>query len=331
MDQHLAFLEAQRAFIETQEHMIEYGNIQFRELVPVVSDGDEWVRQILFYVSDAVGAAEWATGATTVLPTVEVGREQKSHLIEMGGIGYAYNMEELAAARRLRQNLNGDRAIAARRVSEEFLDNLALNGREDRPGWDSLLTQPVTTVRGNVGIADGAGKLQLWGDNVAAAGSGANDAAKRMWANKTADQIVADINAILTGVWRDTLQIERADTLLLPLDAFSHLTSTRVPDTAMTIFQYIQQANVFTAATNRRLMIRAVRGLEAMGPANDQHGMIAYKRDPMVLKFHLPMPHRFLDSYRAGDTQYRVPGVFRTGGLEIRKPWAIRYAFGIWG
>ena len=57
--------------------------------------------------------------------------------------------------------------------------------------------------------------------------------------------------------------------------------------------------------------------------------MIAYRRDPEVLRFHLPMDHRFGEPMRPAPYYYVVPGMFRTGGLEVRLPGAMRYMDGI--
>jgi hypothetical protein len=57
--------------------------------------------------------------------------------------------------------------------------------------------------------------------------------------------------------------------------------------------------------------------------------MVAYRRNPQVLKLHVPMPHRFLPVYQDGPLNFVVPGVFRLGGLDIRRPKEVRYGDGI--
>jgi hypothetical protein len=37
------------------------------------------------------------------------------------------------------------------------------------------------------------------------------------------------------------------------------------------------------------------------------------------------MPHRFLPVYQDGPLNWKVPGVFRTGGLDVRRPTEMRY------
>ena len=57
--------------------------------------------------------------------------------------------------------------------------------------------------------------------------------------------------------------------------------------------------------------------------------MIAYRRDPRVLKLHIPMVHRFLPVWQTGPITFAIPGIFRTGAVEIRRPGAMVYVDGI--
>jgi hypothetical protein len=41
------------------------------------------------------------------------------------------------------------------------------------------------------------------------------------------------------------------------------------------------------------------------------------------------MPHRFLPVYQDGPTSFEIPGIFRTGGIEVLRPGAFRYLDGI--
>jgi hypothetical protein len=67
-----------------------------------------------------------------------------------------------------------------------------------------------------------------------------------------------------------------------------------------------------------------VLGLDTAG-AGSTTRMIAYKKDPAVLKMHMPMPHHFLPVWQTGPITFDIPGIFRIGGVEIRRPGAVRY------
>jgi hypothetical protein len=119
-----------------------------------------------------------------------------------------------------------------------------------------------------------------------------------------------------------------ANTILLPVDAMTLIATKRIPDTTMTVLDFLINKNVYTLQTGQPLMIRAVRGLETAGTGGSGR-MVAYRRDPSVLKMHIPMPHRFLPVWQTGPMIFEVPGIFRVAGLEVRRPGAVRYLDGI--
>ena len=198
-------------------------------------------------------------------------------------------------------NLNGEDAMAARRAYEEMVDRVALYGDTDK-GFNGLLNNPAVTAAG-VDTGD--------------------------WANSTEDQILADVNKQLLGVGEDTKFTSMADTLLLPYTSMNLLATRRLGDTQMTILEFLRRNNSYTSMTNGApLAISAVRGLETAG-AGETARLIAYRRDPNVVKMHIPMPHRFLPVFQDGPMNFVVPGVFRIGGVDIRRPLEVRYADGL--
>jgi hypothetical protein len=90
----------------------------------------------------------------------------------------------------------------------------------------------------------------------------------------------------------------------------------------------VQQGNAYTALSGNPLMIRTVRGLETAG-AGGVARAIAYRRDPQILKLHLPMPFNFRSPMQVTALRFDVPGIFRTGGVEVRRPKSMQYLDGI--
>jgi hypothetical protein len=311
--QALGFLIEQTSYIEPQVVKILYPNIQYPALIPVDTSAPEWAKSVTFYSTDMVGRAEWFHANAKDIPLADVTREKFEQGIKMAAIGYRYNLEELGQAMMVGVNLSSDRAEAARRAYEEFLDDKLLNGDADVL-WEGLLDNSSVTT-------------------IIAAENTASSANTTLWTGKTGDQVIADVNNALTGVWTNSKQIEMADTVLLsPADLSYIATTPRAADGAsdMSIMDWLMRYNVYTAMTGQPLMVRAVRGLETVGTGGSGR-MIVYRRDPQVLKAHLPMPHRFLPVWQTGPVTFDVPGIFRFGGLEIRRPGAVRYVDGISG
>ena len=299
----LGFLISQTAAIEQQAYQIRYPDIQYPQLVPVDTSASEWARTITYFSMDKTGQAAWFTGASSDVPLADVSRDKYEVTIEMAAIGYGYNLEELGQAMMIPgMNLSADRAAAARRAAEEYIDDIVLNGDSNK-GWTGLINDTSVTKA----------------DAPAASGG-----SSRAWQDKTPDEIIKDVNDALTGVYSDSRQVEMADTMAIPVEAYTDLASRRLTDTSMTVMDYVQRANVYTAQTGQPLTIRTIRGLEDAA-ASSKGRMIAYRRDPQVLRLHLPMPHRFLPVWQTGPMSFVAPGIFRIGGLEIRRPGAVRY------
>lgn len=297
------FLVSQVSVIEPQVYAIRYPDIQYPLLVPVDTSAPEWAKSITFFSSDRVGAADWFHHMAKDIPLADVERSKFEQGIEMAGIGYRYTLEELGQAMMIPNlNITIDRAAAARRAYEEFVDLKVISG-DTQKGWTGLInSDDIVTV---ITVVD-------------------------EWPNKTGDQILLDINNMLSGIYVDSATVEMADTLLLPIASFNYIATTRMGTSGdtRTILEQLMVANVYTAQTGQRLTVRAIRGLETAGVGGVGRA-VAYRRDPQVLKLHLPMPHRFLPVWQTGPITYDVPGIFRLGGLEIRLPKAIRYLDGV--
>jgi hypothetical protein len=302
----LSFLTQQLTIVEPTVYNIQYPDIQYPELVPVDTSGNEWAKSVTFFSQDMTGKADWFHANAKDIPLADITREKFEQGIEMAAIGYRYNLDELATAMQLGIPLTNDKAAAARRAYEEFVDDVAIRGRADK-GWTGLINASGVTVI--TLTADGTGSTPYW-------------------ANKTETQILRDFNSILTGMYLATNRLELADTVLLPDAVLIYLAQTRMSNIEGNLLSWIQKYNVYTLQTGQQLTIRAVRGLESAGSGGVGR-MVAYRRDPQVIKFHLPMPHRFFPVWQTGPLVFDVPGIFRLGGVEVRRPGAIRYADGV--
>lgn len=298
----LAFLISQLAHIESQVNEIVYPDIQYQALIPVDTGAGEFAQTVTYYTSDKFGKAEWLNLNADDIPLA--GTEHSEHSVPIfdGGIGFAYSLKELGLARHLGIDLTADRAAAARRAYEEMVDGVAMLGDATK-GFQGLIN--------NTGITPVPAPTGDWG------GTGV-----------TADEILADVNAAILDVATATNFTSVADTLLLPFDKLNVLATTRLPDTSMTILEFLRQNNTYTAMTGAQLVIRGVRGLDTAGLAGVAR-MVAYRRDPQVLKLHIPKVHTFGAPYMQGPLRVQVPGTFSLGGLDIRRPAEIKYVDGI--
>jgi len=306
--QALSFLTQQAAHIETEVYRIKMPEIQYPGLVFVDTSAGEWAKSVEFMSLETVGKADWFHAQSNDMPRADIAMSKFETTVAMAGIGYGYDLAEIGYAQRVRVDLSAERAIAARRAAEEFMEGVVLIG-DSRKGWLGLINN--TAVTPTTAAADGAGGLTTW-------------------ASKTGDQIARDINNKLSIINSSTLGVEYADTLLLPIDQYNLLSTKRLGTNGemITVMEWIMKYNVYTATTGLPLTIRVVRQLSTAGGSSSAR-MVAYRRDPSVVKLHMPMTHRFLPVWQTGPLRFDVPGIFRTGGVDIRRPGAFAYLDGI--
>jgi hypothetical protein len=302
------FLISQQSIIEPTVYQQRYQEIQYPNLIPVDTSAPEWINSVTYFSMDGVGQAQWFSGKAHDMPNVDLSREKFETGVHMAGIGYGYDLEELGKAQLLGMNLTGDKASLARRVSEEKIDQVAFGGDAVK-GFTGLVN--ATTPTATTAPADGTGSATTF-------------------ASKTPDQVLRDINGQLTGMFTGTLGGEIADTILLPYSVLLDLSTRRIDAVNQTtILEWIERNNIFTRTTGGALTIRGLFGYLDTAGASSTKRMVAYHRSPDVLKMHLPMPFRFLPAWQTGPMRFDVPGVFRLGGVDIKRPKAVRYLDGI--
>lgn len=303
----LNFLVNQAQRIERTVYQTRYAEIQYPNLVPVDTTGPDWVTGVTYYSSDMVGRAHWFHARSDDVPHAEVTREKFETTIAMAAIGYDYDIGELAQAQMMGVDLRPDKATAARRAAEEFIDKVAMFG-DTTKGYFGLTNQPGVTA----GLAP-------------ATGTGATTT----WSTKTADNILADINSILTGQFTSTFGAEMADTLLIPYSRLLTISTMRIDQyNTQTVLDWMAQNNIYTRQTGNPLLIRGVFGLDTIG-AGTTPRLVAYRRSPDVVTLYMPMPFQFLPVWQQGPMKFEVPGIFRISGVEARRTAAMRYMDGI--
>lgn len=303
----LSFLSQRAAVVESEIFRIKYEDIQYPDLVDIDTSAGDFAKTIEFYSMDGVGQAKWFNHLSRDIPNADVNMTKHTHAIEMAAIGYRYTTEELGYARLLNVALDTERAAFARRAYEEFMDDLVKVGDTSK-GMEGLLNSAAV-------------------DDALVANDGTGSA--RTWASKTPVQILRDINEALTAVYAESGRVEMANTILLPTTAFTYIATTPMSaDSNMTILDWLARGNVYTATTGQPLTIKAVGGLDTAGASNTGR-MVVYRKTRDVVKLHLPVPLRFLAPQGPYAMTYEVPGYFKTGGIEIRLPGAVRYRDGI--
>lgn len=302
----LGFLVSQTSHIESEVYKIKYPDITYSDLIPIDTSANQWARSVTYYSMDGAGRANWINGRARDIPMVDTQRGKHETEVHMAGIGYQYDLEELNQARMLGQNLTADRAAFARRAYEELCEKVAFDG-DTAKGFEGLFGNSSVTA---ISAPNNAG------------------ATSTLWTAKTPDEILLDVNTLLSGIYTASKTVEMANTLLLPEERYIHIGTRRLSDTSeLTILEWIKRNNVYTMKSGQPLNIRGQRQLITKGASSTARA-VAYRKSPDVLKMHIPMPLQFLPPQQEV-FNFIVPGMFRIGGVDVRLPGAVRYLDGV--
>jgi hypothetical protein len=302
-----AFLTPQLHRIEAEVYMTRYPSFDITEFMPVDTSGDMWDVGTLVYSMDNIGQAKFLAAGAFDVPYADTKMSQNVRNYHLAGIGYEWNTQEMQRAAKLGRSLPSDKALAAGQAADVFVYKVAMTGQNpagvSEKGWTGF------TNNGSVPSAqvpaDGTGSL-------------------RTFASKTPDQVLRDVNELITSVEVNTGEVHVANAVTFPTSIYDYLATTRITGTSMTIMAFLLANNV----AGPGLKIKKSRALETAGTGGTKR-MIAYDFNPLVLKFHLPGAHQFLPPFQKGSLLYEVAGIMNVGGTEVRLPKAMSYRDGM--
>lgn len=284
------YLQGQTTKIETVVNESVTSGILYPQFLPVITAGNPWAPSTTFVSSNHQGQAGYINGNADDVPMADAGLDASVTQAYMGGIGYGYGLEEINASRIGGFNLATEKAYAARRAYEVFVENIAFNGDATK-GFTGL-----KGVSGSVATPLGT-TITKW-----VAGT------------TTANQMVLDLISLVkkTGAGN----IPTADTIVLDDGQYDIADTTFFPNSSMTPIDYMR----------RKYSGLRITGIVGLQNGSSKSLYIAYRRSPDVLALYIPMPHRFLPVYQAGPLRWEVPGIFRVSGVNFKRKQDIAFA-----
>ncbi len=297
----LAFLISQLSAIESKTYEVQYKEITYNTIIPISNEAGEWAESVTYFYMDGAAVAEFVGTKSLDVPIAEISTEKITVPVELGATGYEYSDEEMRQAIQLQRSLPQLKANVARRAYEELCQ---------RTGMVGNTTHNLPGFINNVNVT---------------AASVVNPGSGTEWVNKSADEIIFDVNDMLADIFVDSLQVERANTVLLPTAQWSLIATT--PRSALsetTILQYLANNSPYVSSVED---IQPVYELTGAGAAATDR-MMGYTKSMDKVVMHIPMPLRFTEPQRKG-RGFEIPGEFKIGGVEFRYPGSARYADGI--
>lgn len=297
-----AFFSRQLEYIERETYDVQYPELMSRTFVPTGTFGvPNGAKTYTFRSYDKVAHAKLLASYAEDLPRSDVFGTESSIKIEGYGGAFGYSLQDIRAAAMANVPLESMKAEAARQGIETTLDGVYATG---------------DSVAGSKGLLNLANTLVYVLPNGAAGTA--------TWATKTQLEILADLNGIANYSWSQTYGIEKPDTMLLPQDQYTLISTTPMSSLVptVTILDFFLANSKFVKSVEPWYRCK---GAAANG-TDDR--AVCYKKDPRKLKGIEPQPFEIRPPQERG-LEYVSPCHARTGGVVCYYPHSVVYADGL--
>ncbi len=248
----------------------------------------------------------WIGKNANAIPGVALDIGKTAAPLYLWGMEVSYTIPELESAQKM-----------GRPVDAQKLEGLKLKHQMD---IDEMVYIGDTTL-GKTGLVNNAAVTNV--TNVANNAGGTSS----LWTAKTPDEILADINEILTSAWAASGYAVTPQRLLVPPAQFGYLVTAKVSSAGnVSILKYVQDNSIALANNGSALQIYPSKWLVGRG-ASSKDRMVAYTKKSNRVRYPLVPLQRTPLEYRS---IYHLTTYFgRMGVVEVPYPETIAYRDGI--
>ena len=295
------FFARQLEYIRPKAYDAKRAALSAMTLFPVDTSLPAGANTITYRQYDQVGSAKIIASYADDLPRADVTAKEFTSPIRGIGDSYGYNVQEIRHAMYANVPLESKRQAAAKRAHDELINKLAWAGDavSGLPGFLSNTNIPGYTVP-----ADGAG------------GGGSS----KLWANKTGEQILRDMNGVVNLVVTQSKGIHKPNELWMPLAQYTYIASTPYDKTIAptTILETFLSANPFVQEVKPILELASTANGGSAG-AND----IMVAADNSIDNYQLNLSLAFMQHPpQQRNLEFVIPCESRFGGVTIEYPLA---------
>jgi hypothetical protein len=154
------------------------------------------------------------------------------------------------------------------------------------------------------------------------------------WAQKSPDEILADINFALNQVWAASAWAVMPKRILLPPAQFGYLSTAKVSQAGnVSVLRYIQENNLLATTGRGKLEIEPVKWLigagvgGTLGTLGTNDRMVVYTKDKMRVRYPMTMLQRTPVQYES--IYHKTTYFCRLGVVEMPYPATVGYFDGI--
>ncbi len=288
------FLKQQLNHILNLAFQQNFPALKARSFIPVNRSIPQAAETVNARIWDSYGEAKILNPNADDFPSVSIGQREAFAPIKSLGCFFEYSVLDLRRSELAGTDLDGKLATAARQTIESKIDKLAVNG-DERFGIKGICNQ-----EGPNGIA--SHNIGKWFD----------DKGKKL---KEPEQMLGDINQLISTIAEDTNNVLLPDTLLLPVKHFAYIAQTPYSlQSNVTILNYLLSNNPY------------IKNVDSWVHLKDK--CVLYPRTPQALEMYLPLEFEMLEPQAVG-MNIRIHCHARFGGVQVYTPKACAYGVGL--
>ena len=303
------FFARELDFVKAKSYDVEYPELTALNHFPMTSEADPGAETVTYYTYDKTGAAKVIQNYSTDLPRADVNGKPSYAQVKSLGDSYGYSAQEMRASRLAGKSLDVRKGESARFQIDNLNNTVAWRGDEES---------------GLMGVLSEGQSIPLY-----AVGAGA-ESGKTKWTEKTADEILADVNGMAKQVARVTKNVERPDTLCVPAEVFMDISTRRIPDTATTVLAFIKEHSPYIKEIISAAELDA-DSVETNPYADEENGQgVAFLYTNSERKFSIENPMPFYQyPLQVQGLETIIPCEARTAGVIFYYPFSALIAVGV--
>lgn len=255
----------------------------------------------------------WIGKDSTQISNVSLDIAKVAKVLRPWGLELKYTVLELESAAKIGRPIDQQKFDALKLKHQMDIDEMVYIG-DPTLGAFGLVNQPSTAVT-VYNVPNGAG-------------------ASPLWSLKTPDEILKDVNDILTTAWRQSGFAVVPDRLLIPPTQFGYISTAKVSNAGnVSILKYIMENNLLTTSGRGKLQIFPLKWLDGAGvggtlgnPATTSR-MVAYSKRKEHVRYPMTLLQRTPVQYDS--IWHKMTYFCRLGELELVYGSTIVYADGL--
>lgn len=250
------------------------------------------------------GNMPWISAETTAIPGVSIDGQKVVLPLRLLGREISYTSVELDRSQRLGMSVDAQKMDALNILYQMNTDQIIYIGSTD-VNQTGLLNNASVTASAVVNGVSGSS----------------------LWANKTPDEILADVNTLIESTWQASAFAVCPSKLLLPPVQFGFLASQKVSSAGnVSILKFLKENSLSLQINGKELDIQPVKWLTGRG-VNGEDRMLAYTNEENRVRYPM-VPIRRETAYYQG-IRFIAPYIWAFGVMEFPYPETLQYADGI--